>query len=158
MSIISLEQIYFQNKDPFKDDLTGLVTRIYSDIDTGRVKTNVDIITGTTYGKDLVKLIKDRFNLTMEMDSRLSLVLPAAIIPFSSDYLLAAKGLNQFSSGFFSELFGSNNILGRLRTIEKERNHLYKRINNRKGFVDFKNARVGGYLADVEHFLIIIRF
>lgn len=155
MSLFSFEQIYFQNNDPFKDNLITLVQKIYTDIETGRLKSNTDILINSTYGKDLVKLIKDRFNLSMVMDEKLSLLLPAAIIPFSSDYLLSAKGVNQFSSSFFSELFGSNNILGRLRSIEKERGYIYKGINNRKGFVDFKSARVGGYLADVKHILII---
>lgn len=155
MRLFSMEQIYFQNKDPFKNDLIRLVEKIYTDIEVGRIKNNTEIILGTTYGKELVQLIKDRFNLSMVMDEKLSYILPAAIIPFSSDYLLSVKGVNQFSSNFFMELYGSSNIVGRIRTIEKERANLYKRINNRKGFVDFKSARVGGYLADVKHFLII---
>lgn len=155
MSFFSLEQIYFQNNDPFKESLTGLVNNIYKAMDKKVVKNNTDILKNSTYGKELVKLIKDRFNLTVELDDKLSMLLPAAIIPFSSDYLLATKGVNQFSTNFFSELFGSTNITGRLRTIEKERSDIYKRINNRKGFVDFKSARVGGYLGDVKHFLIV---
>lgn len=155
MDSFSLEQIYFQNNDPFKGDIIKLVNSIFSAMDSKVVKNNTDIIKNSTFGKDLVKLIKDRFNLSMELDDSLSNLLPAAIIPFSSDYLLSTKGVNRFSSSFFSELFASNNILGRLRTIEKERSDIYKRINNRKGFIDFKNARVGGYLADVKHYLII---
>ena len=81
MSLFSFEQIYFQNNDPFKDNLITLVQKIYTDIETGRLKSNTDILINSTYGKDLVKLIKDRFNLSMVMDEKLSLLLPAAIIP-----------------------------------------------------------------------------
>jgi len=100
MSFFSLEQIYFQNNDPFKESLIGLVSNIYKAMDKKVVKNNTDILKNSTYGKELVKLIKDRFNLTVELDDKLSMLLPAAIIPFSSDYLLATKGVNQFSTNF----------------------------------------------------------
>lgn len=155
MSLFSMEQIFFQTNDPFKESLINLVRRIYSEIDYKKVKTNSELIQYSPLIKELVKLIKDRFNLTVIMDNKLSNYISAAVIPFSSDYMLSAKDMNQFNSSYFSELFGSTSIFTHLKKIEKEKETIYKRIHNRKGFVDFKGARVGGYLADVRHFLVI---
>lgn len=155
MTKLSLEQIFYQTKDPFKDDLTRLVDEILHLIDDGKLKSNLEVLTVSGYGTKLIKLIKNRFNVTVVMDDKLSNYIPAAVIPFSSDYLLSVKSVNRFSSNFISELFGGTNIFSHLKKLEKERTDVYKRVHGRTGFVDFKSARVGGYLADVRHFLII---
>lgn len=155
MQPLAMEIIDYQNGDQFPIKLQAVIDEIYTDIDSGRVKSNQKLITETEHSKRIVKLIRDRFNLNVELDAVLANYLPAAILPFSGDYLASVNGVNGLTTSSLSELFGSTNIFKHIKAMEKTRDDYYKRIHNRNGFADTKHARVGGYLADVKHYLIL---
>jgi len=152
---ISLELIDYQNKDNFPNEVNSLVEFIYEEIDSKVYKNNKELITKSNHVKKLVSTINKRFNLNIQLDSELGVLTPAAIIPFLSDSVLNSKSLNGLDISFFKNLFSGVNIYKHLNSIIKEREELYKKIHNKKGYVDLKNARVGGYLSSVKHTLIL---
>lgn len=155
MKTLSLELISYQNNDKFPEKLTSLIEKIYEDIGNFIYLENEILIDKSNTIRDIEKLIKDRFNLTVLFDKEFSNYYPAAMIPFQSDYLTEIGTLRNIGPNVFSSLFGSNNIFKHIKVLEKEKEAYFKRIHNRKGFVDLKNARVGGYLADVKNYLIV---
>ena len=155
MRTLALEIIDHQNQDPFPDKLTSAIEAIYQSIDKREFTDNRTLLDKSPYPKKIEKLIRDRFNLNVIFDKELAEYLPAAILPFLSDYLTEANNLKKASPSGFSGLFGSTNIFKHIRKLEKEKDEYLKRIHGRKGFVDLKSARVGGYLADVKNYLII---
>lgn len=161
MFSFSLEMIDYQVKDKFPGDLASIVSSIYEDLDSGKLKDNEEVV--KKYGARVCKLIKDRFGLNMLTDPLLHNYMPAAILPFSSDYLLninkavateldvgtATKAmLNMFNPQH-------KELVSHLKKVVKEREDSYKRIHNKKGYVDNKYAKVGGYLSEVRHYLIV---
>ena len=142
---ISLELIDYQNKDNFPNEVNSLVEFIYEEIDSKVYKNNKELITKSNHVKKLVSTINKRFNLNIQLDSELGVLTPAAIIPFLSDSVLNSKSLNGLDISFFKNLFSGVNIYKHLNSIIKEREELYKKIHNKKGYVDLKNARVGGF-------------
>ena len=155
MNSIANEMIHYQNNDKFPDRLTVIIEKIYDDIDKNKYKSNKDLLSKSGYGQDIEKLIRERFNLNIAFDKEFSEFYMAAIIPFMSDYLSASSSLNNLGPKILSDLFSGINIYKHYQQIEKERESYFTRIHNRKGFVDKKHARVGGYLADVKHYLLI---
>lgn len=154
MRLFALEVIDYQHGDEYAGKLTELVDQVYEGIELGKYKVNADLFK-TDIPNRLSRLIKDRFGLNVKMDTKLHFYLPAAIVPFSSDYLSGVSGTTEFVNSHFEELFGATNIYRHVKGIEKERQDYYKRIHNRTGYFNRKHARVGGYLADVRHYLII---
>lgn len=154
MGLYAMEVIDYQNGDDFGDRLSLLVEQIYAGIEAGTYKSNDDLFK-TDVPKQLEKMIKDRFGLNIKMDTKLHHYLPAAIIPFSSDYLAGVSTASEFVNSHFEKMFGATNIFRHVKGIEKERQDYYKRIHNRTGYFNRKHAKVGGYLADVRHYLII---
>jgi hypothetical protein len=155
MKSLANELIHYQNNDKFPDRLTNLVENIYKEIDAGKYKTNKELLAKSDYATGIEKLIRERFNLNVVFDKEFSEYYMAAIIPFMSDYLSASSSLNNLGPKVLSDLFSGINIYKHYQQIEKERESYFSRIHNRKGFVDKKNARVGGYLADVKNYLLI---
>lgn len=155
MKTLATELIAYQNGDRFPDQLKDLIERIYDEIDAKTYKGNKELLERSAYPAKIEKLIKDRFNLTVLFDKELAEYLPAAIVPFMSDYLTEASTLNRISSSTFGSIFGGTNIFKHVKQLTKEKEAYFKRIHNRRGFVDRKNARVGGYLADVRNYLIL---
>lgn len=154
MKRISLELIQYQNADKFPEQLESEIVSIYEEIDKGVYKNNKALLERSSHIANIELLFRHRFNLHIEFDKELHRYVPAAIIPFMSDYLMDADGLKEISSSTLGELFGSTNIFKHIRALDKEKQAYLKRIHNRKGFIDLKNARVGGYLADVKNYLI----
>lgn len=155
MKKIAMELIDYQNGDPFPDKLKNEVQAIYSDIENNKYKSNKELIEKSSHARAIEKLIKDRFNLTVLFDKEIAEYIPAAIIPFMSDYLTHSDNVNRFSASVFGNIFRGTNIFKHIHNLNKEKEAYFKRIHNRKGFVDTKYARVGGYLADVKNHLII---
>lgn len=154
----SLEMIDYQVKDRFPVDLSKIVSRIFDDLDVGM--NNQDVI--KKHGKDLTKVIKGRLGLNVEIDPILHYYLPAAILPFSSDYMLNANrgtvevGFKTATSAMVNMFHPSyRDVSKHLEKVLKERELSMKKIHNKKGFVNTKHARVGGYLSEVRHYLIV---
>ncbi len=155
MRKLALEIIDHQNQDPFPGKLTSAIEAIYQSIEKKEFKDNKTLQEKSPQIKKIEKLIRERFNLNMIFDKELAEYLPAAVLPFLSDYLIEANNLKKASPSGFSGLFGSTNIFKHIQKLDKEKDEYLKRIHGRKGFVDLKLARVGGYLADVKNYLII---
>ncbi len=152
---IATELIGYQNQDKFPERLAGLIASIYDRIDKKEYRNNDELVKKAPEIKQIEDLIKDRFNLNMPFDKELHAYVPAAVIPFLSDYLIEASSVRNFSSDFLGQLFGGVNIYRHIQKLDKEKEAYFKRIHNRRGFVDRKSARVGGYLADVKNYLIL---
>jgi hypothetical protein len=155
MSEIATEIIHYQNNDTFPKQLETLIDQIYMKIDQGDYKSNKQIILQSPFVKEIESLIKSRFNLNVVFDKELHYYLPAAILPFLSDYLTETSSLKNINTDIISELFGSRNIFKHVNMLNKEKEAYFKKIHNRKGYINLKNARVGGYLGEVKHYLIL---
>jgi len=155
MKSLALELIDYQNKDKFPEKLTNIIEDIYKEIDDQKYTKNIELIGKSENARRIEKLIRERFNLNVVFDKEFSEFYMAAILPFMSDYLSASSTLNNISTKIFSDLFSGINIYKHYHELETEREKYFKRIHNRKGFVDKKNARVGGYLSDVKNYLLV---
>lgn len=160
MNNLALEVIDYQLKDSFITQLVNLVSRITEGLNTKKYKTNAELVE-SALGKELEKSIRDRFGLNIALDKLLHQHYPAAIVPFSSDYLLGASGYNKsngFSerAGFLERLFsGKKGLIRHFQTINKQRQQSAILSHNKSGSINLKAARVSGYLSEVRHYLII---
>lgn len=152
---VAQETIQYQNKDSFPIKLVAEIEAIYADIDSNKVANNYELIEKSDNVNNIEKLIQERFNLNIVYDKELAEYMPAAIIPFLSDNLLNDVKKFGFDSNSFINLFKVNGIYSHIKKIEKERDHLFRVIHNKKGTIDFKTARVTGYLSKVKHYLIV---
>ena len=157
MKNIALELINYQNNDSFPIKLTAYIREIYRLIDSKEYTSNKSLVSKSSIIKDIDNLIKSRFNLNVISDSRLSKSLDAAIIPFLSDYLLR---INNRSKDTIKDvnMIGVNKLYEYINKIQVEAKKTFKEMDNKTGYVDLKNARVGGYLSEVKHYLIINYF
>lgn len=155
MKTISQEMIRYQNNDPFPQKLTEQIEYIYKEIDNGLYMDNKTLIEKSGYVKEIQTLICNRFNMNIVFDKELHVFYPAAIIPFFSDYLADLSSLKNIGSDKFSALFKFNDVFKHIGEIEKEKKAILAKLHNRKGYIDMKNARVGGYLSEIKHYLII---
>lgn len=147
---VALETIDYQYKDSFPNEVEKLVSSIYSDIEKKTYEDTVKLVGKSSAIKSLEKLFMSRLGLNVKFSPYLDIVAPAAIIPFFGDYF---RNVNE-PDGF---VFGMNlkKAIDEFENIHKERGKMLKAIHNRKGFVNTKLAKVGGYLSDVRHTLII---
>lgn len=155
MRSISLELIQYQNEDKFPVQLNTILEHIYDEIDRKEYKDNSDLMKRCKSLEKIETLIRDRFNMTVLFDRQLHSYVAAAIMPFMSDYLVESSSLKNFSSSLLADLFSGVNIFKHINKLSKEKEEHFKKIHNRKGYVDRKNARVGGYLSEVKNYLII---
>lgn len=155
MKIISQEMIKYQNNDTFPQKLTEKIEYIYKEIDNGIYMDNKTLIEKSGYLKEVQTMLCNRFNMNIVLDKELHLLYPAAIIPFFSNYLSDLSSMRNIGSDKFSTIFKFNEIHKHINEIEKEKKTILAKLQNRKGYIDLKNARVGGYLSEVKHFLII---
>jgi len=155
MNHFSLELIDYQNKDQYPKKLTELIEKIYQEIDDKTFKNNKELLTNSDTAKSITNLIKDRFNLNVVFDPEFSEYYMAAIIPFMSDYLSSSSSTNKITLKKITEILSGINIFKHYKKLEKEKENYYKKIHDKKGYVDKKNARVGGYLSEVKNYLLI---
>lgn len=151
----ALEMIDPQHEDSFPFELTRIVEKIYAEIKTSKHRVDNKYLI-KMYGKKITDLIYDRFQLTMVLDETLSELMPAAIIPFSGDYL---NNHHQKASGFspvksIGDLFGIS-VFTHIRKIVAEKEKQQRAIDKERGYIDLKHARVGGYMRKVRHYLIV---
>lgn len=152
---LSTEMIEYQNKDSFPIKLINLLTSIKSQVDNQVYMDNKSLLSESTYVKDIETLIKSRFNINVIIDPDLSIINIAAIIPFFGDYLRDFKDLKEIGIDNFLKIFSFENLIKKITIIEKERVKTIKNLHNRKGYIDLKQARVGGYLSELKHYLIL---
>ena len=147
---LSLETINYQYKDTFPKDLELLVEGIYSQIDKKDYKNIASLTEKSTYIKKIEKLIFERIKLNVVFSKNLHVISPAAIIPFFGDYFRNANEPKGF-------IYGTNfrKVVREIEDIHKEKKTMMNKIHGRKGTVNNKMARVGGYLSEVRHFIIL---
>ena len=149
----SLETIHYQYKDRFVEELKALLETIYKDIKGGHYETTNQIITKHIAVPALEKLFMERLGLNIEITKDLYVLSPAAIIPFFGDYFRGYK-----TTGFFKG-FGTGvkfgDILKKIEQIEKNKLDQMRKAHNKEGYVDLKHAKVGGYLSELRHFLLL---
>lgn len=155
MKTISQEMIKYQNSDTFPQKLTEKIEYIYKEIENNIFMDNKTLIEKSGYIKEVQTLICNRFNMNIVFDKELHVFYPAAIIPFFSDYLSDLSSMKNIGSDKFSAIFKFNDVFKHVNEIEKEKKAILTKLHNRKGYVDLKNARVGGYLSEIKHYLII---
>ena len=151
------EMIDYQVEDSFPKQLTTMLAEIFDDMFTGRFASTNDVLK-SPYKKAMESLIFKRFGLNVVLDHRLHQYLPAAIIPFNSDVLLRSKKdklkfnlqPNLLVKGMFTR-----GLTGHISNIERSREKMAKDLNNKKGWISLKTAKVGGYLSEMQHWLII---
>lgn len=151
----ALELIQMQVKDKFPKELSEVIADIYRDIDNKVYADNQTLLESSELIPKIEKLIFSRLKMRVVFDRELHRYLPAAVIPFLSDYLTQASEIKKMAQLDLKALFGGTNIFRHVSALQKEKEAYLKRIHNRRGFVDKKNARLGGYLSDVKNILII---
>lgn len=151
---IATEAIKYQVNDAIKPVLRDIIDRIYKDIDTGAYRNNKELI-ASGYGDEIELAIKKRFGLTVVPSALLSPISPMAIFPFSSDMMnetsigsVDRKAIKQIDNVEVEKIYKE------VDRIVKEKKETAKKINNKKGTMDFKRAYVTGYMAEVRHHLI----
>lgn len=149
----ALETIAYQLKDSFTPKLISLVKEIYDYIDAKKVGSNTAILKNHPAVGRIEDLIFKRFGMQVVFAKHLHAFTPGAIVPFFGDYYRDVQKATEFS---LSGLFGfSTAAYGEINQITQEREKLRKKLHNRTGYIDTKLAKMGGYLSDVKHYLII---
>ncbi len=152
---LAREMIRDQINDPIHKDISAAVFDIYRDIDNKEYTDNAAMLRKSPFAKELLTLIKKRFGLTVEYSSVLSGIYGAAIVPAMSDTINSSKLENGFTLSKMLKGFNPGTYLKEVNRILKSREEDYKKISEKTGYVDIKRARVGGYLSEVRHFLLI---
>lgn len=147
---LSLETINYQYKDTFPSELVVLVESIYKQIDSKAYTKISTLIEKSTFIKKIEQLIFDRLKLNVIFSKNLHVISPAAIIPFFGDYFRNANDAKGF-------IYGTNfrKVVREIDDITREKKSMLDKIHGRQGYVNRKLARVGGYLSEVRHFMII---
>lgn len=150
---VSLETIDYQIKDRFPGQLQHIVESIYAELDKTPYKSNKQDIDHHSLITQMEKLIFDRFGLLVLFRGELKIISPAAIIPFFKDY----ERSNSYFQGVADSMHETSSlgVVKSIRSIMKERRETAKKIHNKTGYVNTKLARVGGYMSEVRHYLII---
>lgn len=152
----ALETIDYQVKDSFPKIMIGLVGSVFSEIDKRKLVNTRQLMTGEGPTAEIEKAIFQRLGMRVKFTKELHAITPAAVIPFFGDYFRNAKEMNKFHAGKLSSLFSfSHKAVQEYEQLEKQRKAQMKKLDGRTGFVDTKTAKVGGYLSDIEHYLII---
>lgn len=152
MRRLSLETIDYQYKDSFPPQLEAIIEELYDALSSHTYKTTQELVKKHPAIKKLEALIFDRFGMRVEYQQNLHVISPAAIIPFFGDYYR-----HDMKQQGFMDLFHFNGltIIDTIEKILKDRKSTLSKIHNKKGFINTKLARVGGYLSEVKHYIII---
>ena len=150
---ISFETIQYQHKDSFGGDLQALLQSIFDSLESKEYKTTNQIIGKHPSVKKIEVLVKERMGLNIEICKDLHVISPAAIIPFFGDYMRGHR-ISDFYQTFGTGVrFGD--ILKKVEEIDKAKIASMKKAHNQTGYVDLKHARVGGYLAQLRHYVLL---
>lgn len=147
---LSLETINYQYNDTFPSEMVVLVEAIYKQIDSKAYTKISTLIEKSSYVKKIEQLIFDRLKLNVIFSKNLHVISPAAIIPFFGDYFRNANDAKGF-------IYGTNfrKVVREIDDITREKKVMLGKLHGRQGYINRKLARVGGYLSEVRHFMII---
>lgn len=132
-SLISMETIDYQLKDPVIDNMRNIIEEYKQDKD------------GKQFAKDLEKIIKDRFNITLKCNVKPASVLnAAAYIELLDVYHPLNKGLLD-NYGEAAAQYLAN------ETVKPNFKRLVAGKLDRVGGLDFKKARASGIFSQLEY-------
>ena len=155
MKLPALEMIGYQNQDKLPQQLLDAIESMYREIDDKVYADNTHLIDKSVHVKQIATLLQNRFNMNIVFDKKLHLLFPAAVLPFFSDYLRDVNSVKNIGIENYVKLFSFNtNIFRHIKNLEVEKRNILNKIHNKKGFIDLKNARLGGYLSEIKHYLI----
>lgn len=144
----TLETIDYQRSDPFPLKLDKLVGDIYL-----ALKGNINLKSDSPLAIKLQALVLERLGIKIVYTPILTPLSSAAIIPFFKDYEKSSSDLLGVSASLQAAKPGD--LLARIKVIVKDREATLKKIDNKTGFINTKLAKMGGYMSEVSHYLII---
>jgi len=147
----SQEAISFQIKDEFIDDAEELINDIYKEIPSSRYKNNEEFVKKSPLIKRLSSLITDRFGIKCSFPYELSGISIAAVIMNTGNSYVFEEPLSYIDK-LKSVTFGERQKL--TKSIFRKNKELIINAHNKKGYIDLKNAKVGGYYSTFEQFFI----
>lgn len=153
MTAFSLETIDYQLKDRFGQELSSLIASIFKDIQAGQYKNTNAIIDKHPAVGQIETLVRERLGLCVEFVKDLWAISPAAIIPFFGDYMRGYQAFGFYRSFGVGVKFGD--IIRRFEKIEQSKIQAMKKAHLKKGWIDFKRAKVGGYLSELRHHVLL---
>lgn len=156
---ISTEMIQYQNKDSLPGELTSLIERIYQEIDHNLYANPAELTMKSTYSQELLKKLRKRFNLDLRYDQDLLALDVAAIyLPFR-EFTQDVSIITELKASTFVDLINNftsyEKIVKKLQALQNERVKLMKSLNNKKGSINLKYAKVDGYFSTIPSYLII---
>lgn len=160
---IAAETIGFQNKDPFVDKAVAVLEKLYKEVEAGVYKTNKDILQKCDEAKEFLDLIRKRFNINIEYAVEFSESQPAAIFPARDFYFNEERrNLDNPANLNFNKLKNIFSFLTDFKKLVQEYNEIVGHLKtnvaikeNKTGYIDYKQAKAHGYLADMKHFLCL---
>lgn len=150
---VSQEVIDYQIDDPVGKKLEEAIMSIDLSISEGKYKTNKMLLDKAPEARLIEKILKDRFGLNLLFNSTLSEVYDAAILPFEGDTVLSMSSLSGLSDSV-NKITNQELHDSAVKAI-KERESVRKSMHDKTGWVNNKLAKVGGYLSEVRHELLI---
>lgn len=163
-SSIATETIHYQTGDTFPLKMSSLVSKILAD----DYDTNKSLLANSKYVKELLDLIRKRFNMTIDIDPNLSEYYEAAIMPTLGPHQQDISNLTKSQAIDVSKLFTMFSSPDEIKkTIEYEKIYekfekyritnegILQKLNNRKGSIDLKHAKLGGYFSFLQNHLLI---
>lgn len=147
----SQELIKYNLDDYYVKDCEDIIEDIFIDIQNGTYKDNKSLIKFSSHIKELQKLIKKRFNINAFFPVEFAdLGYDAAVLPILGDSLTYS-----IYKGFFLNGFSYADMVKKIKEITATNNSIMVKNHLKKGYVDFKNAKIGGYLAEYEQNFIM---
>lgn len=149
--------ISYQVNDKMVNTLISCVGRIYEEISSKKFPTNKSLLEKSENVQVFIEAIRVRININLVIDPILSDAVPFAIVPFTNVSSKDINGAEEAGIGIGLGLMALNPIKlqARIDSILKDRNKEYAVYNNKKGYIDLKHARLGGYMSEVKHHLLI---
>ena len=144
----AIETIDYQYNDTFPDRLEQLVQSIYSGLKGKYTVKDTD--------PNVLKmqdLILERFGMRVKFTPELIMFSSAAIIPFFKDFEASTSSLQALPSQFTG--LSQGGVLDKFKSIIREREKNFKKIDNKTGYINTKLAKMGSYMSEVTNYLIL---
>lgn len=146
----AFEVISYQVNDSFVIEAEKIVKMIFLDIHKQTYKSSRDLLKNSRDVKALSSLIKSRFNIENEISGDLISLSSMAVIP----YFNINKSFEEMTGFSFPFMNGYLNASKKFEKISAERKASLISSNGKKGFVNTRAARVGGYLSNLKNYFI----
>jgi hypothetical protein len=147
----SQEAISYQIKDEFIDRAEELMNDIYKEIPSNRYKNNEDFVKKSPLIKRLAALITERFGIKCSFPYELSDISIAAVVMNTGNSYVFEENLTYIPK-LKSVTFAERQKI--IKDVYRKNKESIINAHNKKGYIDLKNAKVGGYYSTFEQFFI----